>query len=105
MSSFKSHIYLVGYAQYTDKREVVYMKPTAENVANFIMKHKWASVIITDKWDLMVVTAKYGIIDICKDQEFLIHELHPAIIPIQLGEKAVGEIDEYDIDASCDEFD
>ena len=105
MSSFKSHIYLVGYAQYKDRREVMYMKPTAENIANFIMKHKEASVIITDEWDLMVVTAEYGIINICKDQEFLIHELHPAIIPIQLGEKAVGEIEEYDIDAPCDKFD
>ena len=33
----------------------------------------------------------------CEDKDFLLYELQPAIIPIQRGEKEVGEIDEYEM--------
>ena len=43
MSSINSHYYLVGHATNGENPEVVYMKPTAENIANFIMKHNAAA--------------------------------------------------------------
>ena len=95
MSSINSHYYLVGHATNGENPEAVYMKPTAENIANFIMKHRDSEVTITDELDIPFVTAFNGFINTCKDQNFLITELHPAIIPIQRGEKEVGEIDKY----------
>ena len=95
MSSINSHYYLVGHTASGENPEVVYMKPTAENIANFIMKHRDSEVTITDELDIPFVTAFNGFINTCKDQNFLIAELHPAIIPIQRGEKEVGEIIKY----------
>ena len=86
MSSINSHYYLVGHAANGENPEAVYMKPTAENIANFIMKHRDSEVTITDELDIPFVTAFNG---------FINTELHPAIIPIQRGEKEVGEIDKY----------
>ena len=57
MSSINSHYYLVGHAANGENPEVVYMKPTAENIANFIMKHRDAEVTITDELDIPFVTA------------------------------------------------
>ena len=105
MNSIKSHTYLIGYAKKDDERVRVYMKPTAKNIANFIMKNDIASIIITDEMDLPVVTAECGFIYTCRDRDFLINELQPAIIPIQTGEKPVGEIEEFDINAVCNDFD
>ena len=103
MSSISSHIYLVGHARNCENPETVYMKPTADNIANFIMKHQDAEVYITDELDLPFVSAFNGFINTCKDQNFLLAELHPAIIPIQRGEKEVGEIDEYPLNQNEDE--
>ena len=40
MNDIKSHYYLVGYAQDGAEQKKVFMKPTAENVANFIMQNQ-----------------------------------------------------------------
>lgn len=95
MTDIKSHYYLVGYAQDGMEQKKVFMKPTAENVANFIMQNNEASIIITDELDLPVITAYQGFVHTCDDKNFLLYELQPAIIPIQRGEQEVGEIDEY----------
>lgn len=95
MSSISSHYYLVGHATNCENPEVVYMKPTADNIANFIVKHSDAEITITDELDIPFVTAFNGFINTCRDQKFLITELLPAITPIQCGEKEAGEIDKY----------
>lgn len=99
MNDIKSHYYLVGYAQDGAEQKKVFMKPTAENVANFIMQNQEASIIITDELDLPLITAYQGFVNGCDDKDFLLYELQPAIIPIQRGEKEVGEIDEYKTDS------
>lgn len=104
MNSISTHIYLVGHARNCETPETVYMKPTAENIANFIMKHQDAEVCITDEVDLPFVTAFNGFINTCKDQYFLLSELQPAIIPIQRGEKEIGEIEKYHMGEIADEY-
>ena len=99
MNNIKAHTYLVGYAQNGSEQTKKFMKPTAENIANFIMQNDEASIIITDELDLPIITAYQGYVNSCNDRNFMLYELQPAIIPIQRGEKEVGEIDEYQIDA------
>lgn len=103
MNNIKSHFYLVGYAQNGSEQTKMYMKPTADNIANFVMKNKEASVIITDEADIPVITAYQGFINSCEDTNFLLFELQPAIIPIQRGEKEVGEIEKYPMGECEDE--
>ena len=67
MSSINSHYYLVGHAANGESPEAVYMKPTAENIANFIMKHRDSEVTITDELDTPFVTAFNGFINTCKE--------------------------------------
>ena len=100
MIDIKSHYYLVGYAQNGMEQKKVFMKPTAENVANFIMQNKEASIIITDELDLPVIAAYQGFVNSCDDKDFLLYELQPAIITMQRGEQDVGEIDEYAMNPS-----
>ncbi len=100
MTDIKSHHYLVGYAQNGSEQTKVFMKPTAENVANFIMQNDEASIIITNEADVPVISAYQGYVHTCDDRNFFLNELQPAIRPIQRGEQEVGEIDEYDINPS-----
>ncbi len=100
MTDIKSHHYLVGYAQDGSEQIKVFMKPTAENVANFIMRNNEASIIITDEVDLPVITAYQGYVNSCTDRNFFLNELQPAIRPIQRGEQEAGEIDEYELNPS-----
>ena len=78
-----------------------YFEGTAKNMATFIMQHQFNETTITDTADTLICTSvPGGFIDKCVDQNFLIKELQPAIIPLQLGdeeiEPLVFEIEEYD---------
>lgn len=96
MSRIAHHYFLVGYVDkgsgWSDR---IYLKPTAENIANLIMQNAGASVRVTTELDLPFVDANGGFILSCVDRDFLLYELQPAIIPIQKGEKEVGELDLY----------
>ena len=70
--------------------------PTADNIANYIMRHDKTSVIITNEMNLTVISANLGYIEKCLDKNFLLNELIPAIRPIQTGEKEVGTVKEYE---------
>ncbi len=76
--------YVVGSEYY---EEVVYFENTAENIASFIVNNFMNKCIVTDLADTLIVNSMVGgYIDTCPNQEYLIKELHPAIIPMQLGE-------------------
>ena len=68
------------------------------------MQNKEASIIITDELDLPVITAYQGFVHTCDDKKFLLSELQPAIIPIQRGEREVGEIDEYEMNSYNEDY-
>ncbi len=92
------HIFLIAYAYNPDGKgyvERLYIEPDAENVANFIMKHRDVKVVITTELDLPYIEAEGGFISMCVDKNFLLNELHPTIIPIQMGEKKVEIVREY----------
>ena len=59
--------------------------------------------VITDIGDNFIVSSTVGgFIDRCPNQEYLVSKLHPAIIPLQLGDQEPVEIefinDAYDLD-------
>ncbi len=92
------YIFLIAYAYSVDGTryvERIFIKPDAENIANFIMKHRETKVIITTELDLPYIEAEYGLVTMCTDKNFLLNELHPAIIPIQTGKKKIGIVKEY----------
>ena len=103
MSRIAHHHFLVGYVDkgsgWSDR---IYLKPTAENVANLIMQNPDARVRVTTEVDLPFVDANGGFILSCVDRDFLLYELQPAIIPIQKGEKEVEELDLYPRDDTED---
>ena len=86
----EKHFYLIGYV---DNASKTFLVPTAENLANFIMTYPDAdTIMITDEVDLPFITTMGSFIDFCKDKDFLLQELQPAIIPLQTGEKKVGKV-------------
>ena len=92
------HIFLIAYAYSPDGKgyiERLFIEPDAENVANFIMKHRDVKVVITTELDLPYIEAEGGFVSMCVDKNFLLEELHPTIIPIQTGKKEIGEVREY----------
>lgn len=96
MSRIAHHHFICGYVdEGSGWKDKIFLKPTAENIANLIMQNPDAKVTITTELDLPLVYANSGFITHCVDKEFLIYELQPAIIPIQKGEKEVGELDLY----------
>lgn len=96
MSRIAHHHFLVGYVdEGSGWKDKIFLKPTAENIANLIMQNPNAKVTITTELDLPFVNANGGFILSCVDRDFLLYELQPAIIPIQKGEKEVGELDLY----------
>ncbi len=105
MNDIKSCTYLMAYATTDSERKEIAMKPTAENIANFIMQNREASIMITDELDREMITAEYGFINRCVDQNFLLQELHPVIIPIQRGQRKVGEVEEIDLNPPEDDAD
>ncbi len=105
MRDMKSCAFLMAYATKGSERKEMAIKPTAENIANFIMQNREASVIISDELDREMITAEYGFINRCVDQNFLLQELHPAIIPIQRGQKEVGDVEEFDLNPPEDDED
>ena len=84
--------YVYNYKNTYDK--VVMFEDTPENIASFIVQHMYNQCVITDLGDNFIVSSMIGgFIDRCPNQEYLINELHPAIIPLQLGEKELLEIE------------
>lgn len=73
--------------------EVVVFENTVENIASFIVSNFMRKCVVTDIGDNLIVSSVVGgFIDNCTNQDYLIKELHPTIIPMQLGEVEPSEI-------------
>lgn len=83
-----------GYVYpYEGYRRDFWFEGTPENIANFIMMHSDADeIVITNTWDNLVLNTKGMFIDGCPNQE-LLREILPFLIPLQMGEKEVAEIE------------
>lgn len=87
----------VGYAYVYPKdggeRKEDFISTTAENIANYIGSHMFDAqkIVITDICDRLILDTCGYFIDTCPDQKFCM-EIHPFLIPIQMGEKEAGEV-------------
>ncbi|WP_028393989.1 hypothetical protein [Bacillus cihuensis] len=68
---------------------------TVEQICAFILKERFKDVIITDFLDQMEIETSMGFILYCNNQEFLVNELLPVLVPMQKGEKDIPEFVAY----------
>ena len=75
------------------ERKEDYISITAENIANYIGSHMFEAekIVITDMCDRLILDTCGYFINSCPNQEFC-KEIHPFLIPIQMGEKDAGEV-------------
>lgn len=66
---------------------------TPENIANYIGSRMFEAekIVITDMCDRLVLDTCGYFLNNCPDQS-LCKEIHPFLIPIQMGEKEAGEV-------------
>ena len=66
---------------------------TPENIANYIGSHMTDAqkIVITDMCDRLILDTCGYFLDNCPNQK-LCREIHPFLIPIQMGEKEAGEV-------------
>ena len=70
-----------------------YFDDTPENIANFITLNKNNRCTITDGADTLILKSTIGgFIDVCPNQQYLIEELIPVLLPLQLGQKDPNEV-------------
>lgn len=70
------------------ERKEDYISTTAENIANYIGSHMFEAekIVITDMCDRLILDTCGYFINSCPNLEFC-KEIHPFLIPIQMGEK------------------
>ena len=87
----------VGYAYFypseEGERQEFFISTTPENLANFLVSHIYDAekMIITDMCDRLILDTYGCFINNCPDQN-LCREIIPYLTPIQMGDKAAGEI-------------
>jgi hypothetical protein len=99
-----NHEYLVGYVNGDNGYERTPITATADNIASFLVVNaEKEDVMITTPLDTPFITARYGIIDKCTDQQFLMFELLPVLIPMQREETEPKPIEVFDETLGFDE--
>lgn len=84
----KSYVkgYVYGADGYYDRPFI--FEDTPKNISSFIVQHSFNKCVITDLGDNFIVSSMVGgFIDRCPNQEYLVNELHPCIIPLQMGDE------------------
>jgi hypothetical protein len=86
-----------GYAYFYPsdggKRQEFFISTMPENMANFLGSHFYDAkkMVITDMVDRLILDTYGGFINTCPDQK-LCAEIIPHLVPIQMGEKEVGDV-------------
>lgn len=92
-----SHEYLIAYVNSDKGYDRTPIVATAENIASFLVNNAYTDeVLLTTPLDTPFISARYGIIDKCTDQQFLMCELLPVLIPMQQGETEPKPVEEFD---------
>lgn len=92
-----------GYIYNREGYHSIGVKMTKNQIPNFIVETNLApKVTITDRSDNLILNTMTGYVNRCPDQEYLIKELLPALVPMQMGEeesnlKILGANSEHDI--------
>lgn len=98
------HKYLIGYVNSDKGYERTAIASTAENISSFLVTNAdKEEVMLTTPLDTPFISARYGLIDKCPDQQFLIFELLPILIPMQQGKTEPMPIAVYDEALGYDE--
>lgn len=89
--------YAYVYPSDGSAREEYLIATTPENMANFVGSRFLSAqkIIITNIVDRLILDTCGGFIDTCPDQK-LCMEINSQLVPIQMGEKAAGEILQLD---------
>ena len=89
--------YLIGYVNGDEGYERTPIVATAENIASFLVTNADNDeVLLTTPLDTPFISARYGLIDKCVDQQFLMFELLPVLIPMQREETEPKPIEVFD---------
>lgn len=89
--------YLIGYVNSDKGYEQTHIVASAENIVSFLASNAYTEeVLLTTPLDTPFISARYGIIDKCTDQQFLMSELLPVLIPMQQGEIEPRPIEVFD---------
>lgn len=62
------------------------IEKSIQHLVDFLMLFKNERIVITNKLDLFILSYNWGFVEKCPDQEFLIKELLPVLIPAQMKE-------------------
>lgn len=67
------------------KGKEVCFEATVQNIASFIVENSESAEVLIETLDgLPLMTARYGIVNKCFDKKFLLNELYPVILPMQM---------------------
>ena len=80
------------------------LENTPENISAFIAGNM-AETRVTDVMDRLIISGIGGFVKQCPDREYLLHEIHPVIIPMQESGKVPEVIYAIESESSEDEDD
>lgn len=71
-----------------------YFENTPSNIANFIIQNASSVCVVTDTADTLILNSTVGgFVDRCPNQRYLQEELLPVLIPLQMGNVELQEIE------------
>lgn len=68
-----------------------HIEKTAPQMVAFLMAFPMDNKVITTKFDDFILNTSMMFIDRCVDKDFLMNELLPLLIPVQMGEEEAEE--------------
>lgn len=87
-------------------RDNIYLSPSTENICAFVAGLRPHENYKIDDCNLNIILTTLGnFLDKVPDQEYCVEELHPCIIPMQLGEVEIPEVEKVTAEEYEDLFD
>lgn len=81
-----------------------FFENTPQNISNFILQNFQHKCTITDTADNLILTSMVGgFVDYCPDKDYLVNELLPILVPIQMGEVEFEKIEFVENDYAFDQ--
>lgn len=84
--------FLLGYVEGED---TILIHDNPVQISAFIMKYHMQNVIITDVFDDRLIETSMGFLTYCSNQQYLVHNLLPVLVPMQRREVEVPKFEPY----------